>query len=211
METALLATPALVKPIQDDAKTETRRTRGLEWVNREPDNWALRDIVDGVARFESLSGTSHEIRCPYGTKGDRLWIRENWYTIKEWNHIKPSELPKNVFYKVGYMADGDKADWGGKGRPSIHMPRWLSRITLEILSISVERLWNIKEIDATREGVPCGKFVDGPNGKFSLIVGRGPGTYHWDGFKFIWMSLNGRDSWDMNPWVWVIKFKRCLT
>lgn len=121
--------------------------------------------------------------CPYGQVGDRLWVRESFAVCED----------NNIFYK----ADGKPDPWDGwdgvKWKPSIHMPRQASRITLEITGIRVERLNDISEADAIAEGCQCA-------GVPASLTNRGA-------FAKLWESINGFDSWSVNPWVWVVEFK----
>jgi hypothetical protein len=140
------------------------------------------------------------IRCPYGTVGDRLWVRETWKPITE------SDTGFcGIQFKAGGVAEDDiraldlmngKDHW----RPSIHMPRWASRITLEITGVRVERLNDISEADAAAEGCD-GKC---PVGSVPMYQ-SGPFAYH---YAQLWESINGSDSWAANPWVWVITFRK---
>ena len=122
--------------------------------------------------------------CPYGQVGDQLWIREC--------HSMLESSESGVDAAVRYWADGNpqSGDYT-RPKPSIHMPRWASRITLEITNIRIERLNDISEEDAKNEGVvPCGGCRSG--------------------FQNLWESINGNDSWNINPWVLVIEFKRVI-
>lgn len=95
-----------------------------------------------------------------------------------------------------YRASEDRPEWKRIWKPSIHMPRWASRITLEVTGVRVERLQDISEADAIAEGAPwaaCGAPQEGS---------------HKAGFAQLWESINGSNSWSTNPWVWVIEFKR---
>ncbi len=130
---------------------------------------------------------------PYGQVGDRLWVRETWGAIKNYDCIKP----KNLFHlspEIGYKTDSiDK--WcqtgcngaAGKWRPSIFMPRWASRINLQITDIKIDRVQSITNEDSYKEGV-YGAFE----------------------FKHLWDRINKKRGygWDKNPWVWVISFKQ---
>ena len=128
------------------------------------------------------------IVCPYGQPGDRLWVRESFAHIYRDN----SSPERRSFEDVAYMADGRGIDIGAYGswKPSIHMPRWASRITLEITSVRVERLHDISEADARAEG--ASQHPDGP----------------WHAYRSLWTLINGPDSWAANPWVWCIEFQR---
>lgn len=139
--------------------------------------------------------------CPYGKPGDRLWVRETFSASE--------------FMDCRYRADGQQfLNVNGKDTntpcevkwtPSIHMPRWASRITLEITEVRVERLQDISEADAKAEG------VEPLRGGYWRHYQPG-WTQHQlsakGSFATLWDSINGPGSWDANPWVWVIEFKR---
>jgi len=139
-------------------------------------------------------------RCPYGQPGDRLWVREAWHTDErdlEYARAKHEDAMSDS--PIYYRADPENDNAGCTWRPSIHMPRWASRITLEITRVRVERLQEISEKDAIAEGADPYLHPVHP--------GR-EGLRHVDGFRSLWESINGPGSWDANPWVWVIEFKR---
>lgn len=146
-----------------------------------------------------------ETMCPYGVAGDRLWVREAWRTRKEYDRIPPSNLP--CIHDVGFIPDDydwfreqfihyavspqDNGTLHGKLRPSIHIPRWASRITLEILAVCVERLQDVSEADAKAEGMP----------------GDDPACTAAQYYAILWDSLHRKGAWEKNPWVWVIEFR----
>lgn len=124
--------------------------------------------------------------------GDRLWVRETWYC---------AGVDESDGYPVRYREGATvQEDVSISWRPSIFMPRWASRITLEITGVRVERLQDITEEDAKEEGVPPMIFSDGGYGK----------PDYRDGFRQLWDSINAKRGfgWDVNPWVWVIEFRR---
>jgi len=131
-------------------------------------------------------------QCLYGQPGDRLWARETW--------------AENIDGDIVYRADNGVAEsMIDRWRPSIHMPRWASRITLEITGVRVERLNEITEADARAEGVEC--FDDTKTFRsywddFCVCLSAK------DSFQTLWAKINGPDSWDANPWVWVVEFRR---
>lgn len=146
--------------------------------------------------------------CPYGVPGDRLWVREKFQPLWEDYEGQP---PEDADYQTGkgyycvYPATDGVAefeDWNNDCRitkrvtPSIHMPRWACRLLLEITSIRVERLQDINEYDAEAEGV---------GGEATTWLPTYIGN-----FRTLWDSLNAKRDlgWDVNPWVWVIEFKR---
>jgi hypothetical protein len=167
---------------------------------------------DGLAR-ELSSGdwfdTSGRVYpCPYGKVGDRLWVRETWLQGQgpTWgSHCVVYDADKKIAWAPGSGFDNPDLKQFKK-RPSIFMPRWASRITLEITSVRVERLQEISEEDARAEGV-TDETAD------AIQYGAEAGNYqeptpYRTGFSLTWQSIHGTDSWHANPWVWVLQFKR---
>jgi hypothetical protein len=129
-------------------------------------------------------------RCPYGAPGDLVWVRETWAAPHNCDHLKPREIDND--WRIHYAADG--ALGGLLVRPSIFMPRWASRIDLEVTDVRVERLQDISRGDAMDEGCPF------PN------MAQGPDPRQW--YADLWRQINGADSWDANPWVWCLSFRK---
>ena len=174
-ERPILFNAPMVRAILANTKTQTRRVvkaRDLEWM----------DVHQGLREPDNAE------RCPYGQPGDRLWVRETFGHFERNENFAPG-------CEVFYRADGESLamePW----RPSIHMPRHASRITLEIARVRVERLRDCNEVDAIAEGAPwaaCGAPQEGS---------------HKAGFAQLWEQINGHGSWEANPWVWVIEFRR---
>jgi hypothetical protein len=199
----LFSTPMAIA-IDIKSKTETRRTKGLEDVNKSPDRWEFIRLWDGHAKFCEVGNHINEkhIKCPYGKVGDLIWVRENY--------LKPPALtPKllrlgaDTWPKYDHVANcspneiENYKEWGWKVKPSIHMPKAVTRLWLEIIDIKVERLQDISEHDAKAEGVTL-------NGG----VGRHENRQWAMSFAILWSLINGSNSWNSNPWVWVIKFKQ---
>lgn len=147
--------------------------------------------------------------CPYGRRGERLWVREAWAADTQLNAIAPRELSQGE--PIRYPADGAMRQTGcsmitpGKTRPSIHMPRWTSRILLEITNVRVERLQDITGDQAEAEGVDvamCQLYLESSPSRFECKEA----VIH--GFAGLWESINGAGAWNANPWVWVVDFKR---
>ena len=152
--------------------------------------------------------------CPYGVPGDRLWVRERWAAHDTLDDLSPQRIDeidedRNIWYAV----DGDSGwgslladpSWRGRWRPSIHMPRWASRITLEIADVRVQRLQDISGLDAIAEGldhVNDGAAAFGVKG-FARSWSNDPRV----AYRALWESINGAGSWDANPWVWAISFR----
>jgi hypothetical protein len=196
-----------VNAILGGRKTQTRRVVKGEWV------------YDG----ETGVGASWEPPwCPYGVEGDRLWVRESWqawhktsHEYDEWEPItrqwlndrglKNVNAARNEGYvdSIQYRATSDNC---GPWRPSIFLPRWASRITLEITDVRVERLNDISHEDAIAEGcqgygwVSSSPYIEGPH--------TDEGELPQEEFQALWESINGAGSWTENPFVWVISFKR---
>jgi hypothetical protein len=202
-ERPILFSSPMVRAILAGRKTQTRRARGLEAINQGDGCYdALTDT--GIVRVPHTARTiMRDFRCPYGVVGDRLWVRETWATLARDDKWSPRDLgPGGV--KLWYAADGDDTyNERGKWRPSIHMPRWASRITLEIVRVGAGRLWEISEEDAIAEGVltlnpaVCAQFADARSA-----------------FAHLWQSINGSRpgcSWSDNPWCWRISFRRLET
>lgn len=183
-------------------KTKTRRTRGLDEFNEDPNAWYAGEVInchpEGLIFEFVRKGNGHTvaIRCPFGVPGDVIYVRESFHKYTS---------GKTIF---SFRADNPLAHNAKIWKPSIHLPKDASRIWLKVVSIKVERLHEITEADAESEGMKRGIFREGPN---TL-----KGEYHFElnnhakysaGFKYVWFTLHGRNSWDNNPWVWVIEFK----
>lgn len=188
-ERPILFSGQMVRAILEGRKTMTRRIVKPQPVNEW--NWHPKP-------GESICGNKRMwLRlCPYGQPGDRLWVRETWAAPHAYDHLLPRMFPREA--RIHYAATEERG--GLLWRSSIHMPRWTSRITLEIVDIRVERLLDISEEDARLEGIDLGGFQSMTEG----IAGR----EHRIKFRELWETINGPGSWDANPWVWVVEFKR---
>ena len=173
-ERPILFSGEMVRAILDGRKTQTRRV-----------------VKPPKGMSERYAGV--DFPCPYGVRGDRLWVREAFsrcacgLCLRGW--------PKNGYHMPSYRADTERDI---VYHPSIHMPRWASRIDLEITGIRVERVQDISEHDVLCEGVRWDGEHDSP---WMLQLN----TFHQ-----LWDSINGKRGygWDKNPWVWVVEFKR---
>lgn len=185
----LFSTP-MVQAILSGNKSMTRRSKGLDEINENPKEWNYVGF-NGFALFDEVGmiGSHFDIKCPYGQPGDVLWVRETFVpplgygTINSYLYKSRNDIPKtNSRHDI-------------KWKPNIHMPFEACRIFLRVKGIRVERLQDISREDCKREGITLG--ID--NGAFS--------GWH-DRFCDLWQSINGADSWNANPWVWVIAFER---
>lgn len=171
------------------------------------------------ARPEGHLCGSHCVKSPYGAPGDRLWVREAWRVGKPHDQKPPRDiLPPlvarghgvTVLYEAGgwrsvgpegrdepvYPDDAPVPEWAGKLRPGMFMPRAFSRITLEVTDVRVERLQDCTESDAEAEGV------------FPMFPDDVRGASHVFAYSRLWDEINGARAWAVNPWVWVVEFKR---
>lgn len=200
-ERPILFSAPMVRAILEGRKTQTRRVVKLQpkW-RQDILSRGLGDPCPGVLAYQEGPGIWHcygsmnfcEEFCPYGKPGDRLWVRESFcpYTTTVYSDQgKSVSEPKAI-----YAADGGFLLNGYKWKPSIHMPRWASRITLEITEVRVQRLQEISEGDAVAEGVD---WSENP-------LGVTPVDY----FRDLWESINGAGAWSQNPWVWAVSFRR---
>ncbi len=204
-ERGMIFNAEMVRAILDGRKTQTRRpikwkqTRFTEIGEREDGSkWPWSEDAEHAFDFWHP--------CPFGSVGDRIWVRETFqgplfdfdlmdsyckdstpFEKSEFCVYKADGVPAPEFYDAD---DEVHCCW----RPSIHMPRWASRILLEITDVRVERLKSISDRDALREGCSAADMKSG-----DCVA---------DVFARLWASIYGSDSWNANPWVWVIEFKR---
>ncbi|HBO2932179.1 TPA: hypothetical protein ACIR1J_000406 [Pseudomonas aeruginosa] len=200
-ERPILFTGPMVRAILEGRKTVTRRV-----VKPQPD--FLGSMVDPNTPFKTLDAGLHaRITCPHGQPGDRLWVREAWAADAQVDAIAPRDLSQGE--PIWYPADFSVRQTGcsmiskGRGRPSIHMPRWASRILLEITAVRIERLQDISEKQALAEGVE----LEGEGVCWAGAAGTASDS-PVESFRLLWELINGAGSWNANPWVWVVEFKR---
>lgn len=179
----ILFSAPMVRALTSDAKTQTRRI-----INPQPSDNYLGYILERDRHWFKHEPTSLEVRCPYGRPGDLLWVREASHLVSPYD-----PLLRTVYYK----ADGTP-DLAYK--PSIHMPRWASRLTLEITDVRVERLQDISKNDCYEEGIDR----PAPLAKGSDVCARDNAR---TAYRDLWESINGPASWAGDPWCWVISFR----
>lgn len=211
-ERPILFSSEMVRAILDGRKTQTRRV-----INPQPEyvwGYGIRNGEDHFSAHVRYPG-SHQpdpwIKCPYGVPGDRLWVRETHGFVypEEFDvplrdckiEYRADLAPGNIDYPGQWPADEARGNPDApKWRPSIHMPRWASRILLEITAVRVERLQDIDPLDCVAEG------ASGYDTALSLDT-------HIKRFSDLWDKLNTKRGypWSSNPWVWVIEFKKLPT
>ena len=215
-ERPILFSAPMVLAILGGRKTQTRRKI------KDTGLYAIDDRYHGsdVAQRERECLAT---RCPYGQPGDRLWVRETFADLLGTGIERITGDHGRYAYAAdtppGSYGDECRKDYGIKWRPSIHMPRLASRITLEITGVRVERLQEISEADALAEGIKAITKDGGQTIKYGIPDADGfPGTddhgWAWKDWQYcrrtayrdLWQRINGPGSWDKNPWVWVIQF-----
>ena len=190
-ERPILMSTDNVRAILDGRKIQTRRvlsTLNKRWKGCQPlEILPMKTPNEWAGLMQRNPNKGLVFKCRFGVPGDRLWVRETWARIVL--------NPTHIYYK----ADDPKMEifW----RPSIFMPRWASRITLEITGVRVERLQEIREKDAEAEGLNPAEY-NNPNAYADLPC--------INQFITLWDSLNAKRGygWEKNPWMWVISFKR---
>lgn len=223
-ERGMIFNGEMARAILDGRKTQTRRimkiqpSDGFHPTHNGYDldlnaHWYTPGVVDKNGYLQpakkDVFGVADEnegYTCPFGAVGDRIWVREAFGPLVSEELLEEYRAYPEKFENpeyCEYAADGgprpeycDLDDNLRHGwRPSIHMPRWASRLTLEITSVRVERLRDLSEDDAKSEGItpPSGGVL--------------PGWEYRINFRELWMSIYGSDNWEANPWVWVIEFK----
>ncbi|WP_430688911.1 hypothetical protein [Klebsiella quasipneumoniae] len=224
-ERGMIFNAEMVRAILDDRKTQTRRpikwkqTRFTEIGEREDGSkWPWSEDAEHACDFWHP--------CPFGAVGDRIWVREAYRFPASLDDVSPTGVGEMAvatgyrkpwaptFYEfTGTFSDGwkgfetpPKVSDAGKLRPSIHMPRWASRILLEITDVRVERLNAISEEDARAEGIIDGGCLN--CGEPEPCGCANPEPDATDAFAYLWQSIYGQENWLANPWVWVIEFKR---
>lgn len=216
-QTPLLFSTPMVQAVLSGIKTMTRRLKGLEEINKNPNSYRAAEFINGLWHFDnkSILWGDPVIKCPYGMPNDILWVKETHFVTDHGHYIfkadssEETDLP-NFFHP--------------KWKPSIFLPKAHSRIWLQITDIKVERLHSITEADIKAEGI---KILVSENNKPIFRLGEDNAAitfmpqnfwkdattatdyhYFFAHWAELWCKLNGRPNWDLNPWVWVIKFER---
>jgi len=202
-ERPILFSAPMVRGVLDGSKGQTRRV--VKGVPGSVNNIVWDDVGDSWLAI-SDEGMERELICPYGKPGDRLWVREstkeNCTGSFSFGKYSADETPVFEGFDRNPGSPHRCAEWwySRKSCPSIHMPRWASRILLEITGVRVERLHDISQDDCRSEGCPGGH---------DSIPDYGYSATPREHFEWIWESINGKGSfYAANPWLWVIEFKR---
>lgn len=215
-ERPILFSAPMVRALLAGTKTQTRRV--LKQATGPSLSVGIED-EPGVAELSWLWGdgpghdvheTIKKVRCLYGVPGDRLWVREAWRSTGDGgrcNSMPPRDMqPHDVWYEADGLPPVDEC--AGKLRPSMFMPRWASRILLEVTEVRVDRLQDISDADAQAEGTPC-YVCGGPlNGHSEADCHCFHRKASASDYRGLWEQINGPGSWDANPWVWAVSFRR---
>ena len=237
-ERPIIFSGPMVRAILEGRKTQMRRV-----VKPQPRTRA--DIGHFGAGMPFIRTASKPVRCPYGQAGEKLWVRqtfalqtcvegeyppfddgrpvlrrpeediEGWQPLWAQAHYRATDPAPDLCCDRDGCSQCRDYDMGPHWRPSIHMPRWASRITLEVTGVRVERLQDISYKDAIAEGVAdmavlCDEMDPGWHNSVGETTEDVARRLRWPqrAYRNLWESINGAGSWDVNPWVWVIKFKR---
>lgn len=207
-ERGMIFNGEMVRAILDGRKTQTRR---IMKVQPEPSKSRLGDFWFSSKKLESMVHVSdlvpgnspiadchlffQEHCCPFGAVGDRIWVRETWAEAGSGApdlKLYRANYPEHVPTHYENVPPANEIRW----TPSIHMPRWASRLTLEITGVRVERLASVSDDDAGKEGYPANPAPYGGD------------MDKWLWFRQLWDSIYPNQSFKHNPWVWVIEFRR---
>lgn len=201
-ERPIIFNTEMVKAVLSGNKTQTRR------------------VIKNYDHYACLTGDcphDKQIECdrvmremsPYGQAGNRLWVRETFYEA-----FKKTEDSSGCIYLADYgfdigLVSYEEAKHSWSWRPSIHMPRWGSRINLEIINVKVEQIQNISEDDAKAEGVKWNQKVEHILWDWGYKRGIKLSNDSLVNFYDLWDSINEKRGygWSKNPWVWVVEFK----
>ncbi len=224
--------PILFSEVMATAEREGRKTQTRRVMNPQPPSWVTsfgystftpKGSISGRGNYGDEGPAEKFFRCPYGVRGDLLWVRENFYQFGHWEPIE-GVLTKRGKQKWRFVPDRNDVLFEGawlrearvtRDREAPATPRWHKRLgrfmprkyslrTLEVTEVRVERVQDISEADAIAEGIEVCRDGDstviyGPHGCYTVDA--------CDEFRRLWHSINGAESWLSNPWVWVVSFK----
>jgi hypothetical protein len=225
-ERPIIFSSEMIRAIRDGQKTQTRRTYGLDVINVHPDEWCYEgsDPLDldwhvfDLNHSVVCAGNNRQslprkfIKCPYGQVGDRLWVKETWAADRRYDDLAPSALPMSAdgsTPSLWWKVDSASKRWlgakPGRWRSSMFMPRWASRITLELTDVRVERVQEITPDDALAAGVAW--YGLGQPSQNTDIHQYRREALAW--FEHLWNTIKAKRGygWRPNPWCWVLEFE----
>ena len=220
----ILFSSPMIRALLGGRKTQTRRVIKLPTSKAEHlrGKWEP-STVGGSGCFDRFGNPAPEqvciwndrvgttLICDYGKPGDLLWVREPWRVIKDYDAFDSKTIlvasGGDMNGCVDFTSTSLNPNWVGRRRHARFMPRWASRLTLELTDVRIQRLQEISEQDAFAEGIiPTEKDSDGQQW-YSLPEWDWQSLSASQAYKSLWESINGEGSWDANPWVWVISFR----
>ncbi len=228
-ERPILFSGEMVRALLEGNKTQTRRA-----INPQPEQCRIGKCAQAGSHWiwkghhtEWDAYVKHRglfyWENPYGQPGDRLWVRENlvrsdyalwgmYAADRKWVTSAPPAMP----LRICWHSKRDRSLCRSEERkyvPSIHMPRIASRITLEVVKVRAERVMEITAADAIAEGIEFCRPSDGCEIVYKDYVHNPDDEFEWysdpvDSYRSLWEKINGKGSWTLNPWVWVVEFRR---
>jgi hypothetical protein len=215
----ILFTAPMVRALLEGRKTQTRRI-----IKPQPRTGCLYQYSEGAATHVAaylphppvrvrIENESCATRCPGGQPGDLLWVRETWAARPDYDDLPTSECGnEGIWWRASQTAWPQGYETcHGKWRPSIHMPRWASRLTLELVEVRAERLQDITHADAMAEGVSHSidlrPMATLSGEEFAATHSKAVNEAARKAYKELWDLINGNGAWNENPWVWALAFK----
>lgn len=211
-ERPIIFSGPMVRAILSGAKTQTRRVV-------KPQPLSGLGYMMGYARQYAIQvgedwpdDARDRVTCPYGVPGDRLWVRESWTRVPQSAYWHDSSVPHCrdgedwIIYRAGWERSNPGVGW----HPSIHMPRWASRITLEVTDVRVERVQDISEADVIAEGITHHDGLDVGHSGFRYSTDSPVYATAKAAYAALWDKINRKRGYglDVNPWAWVVEFER---
>jgi hypothetical protein len=191
--------PPMVRALLDERKKMTRmELNPAKGYKDHP--YVMWPIYEQGRRLKGCGSANPDRAAPY-TSGDRLYVREPWQALAEYDHLSPKDIP--VGSNILYIADREDSPWDARRRHSWFMCRWMSRITLTVTDVRVERLQDISGDDCFAEGIGETHFYENAEAKVSAGAPWSPERL---AFADLWNALHGPGSWEANPWVAAISF-----
>lgn len=206
----ILFSAPMVRALLAGSKTQTRRVANFI-IEDAPGVFHARNAGGGCAGMTETEVPIHAPDYARFAAGDRLYVREEWCSTPAYDDLKPSDMGGDE--PLRYRADDATFNWAeadgalsGRRRAGMHMPRWASRLTLTVTDVRVERLQDISEADARDEGAEAVDFQRDDRLSNAQRIDLAGIMSHRLGYEHLWNTINGRGSWDANPWVVAVSF-----
>lgn len=205
----------MVEALLQDKKKQTRRALKEQPVKIDG-NWSLGWMNWDIKYGKVIPAPGYSLSEKAGIKpGDIIWVRETWFSTRfDYKEQLALGNTDHIKYKADRDYDPVKDCVGRNWKPSLHMPKEACRIFLKVTSLHAERLQDISEEDAIAEGChlygPFGEYAGAPHPAALTAGGNAKRAYRSPvrAFQSLWEFIASEDSWNANPWVWVIKFEK---